>query len=113
METLTDLLPSETKIETLLEDVMENIPENAVVYVFSMSVSEELSGLLKLMDDQGFTVRWIYAPKQHFPHVEDDEPIRMTPVRQKWKPGDLIPLTATYQTNLAELLKSENVLDKA
>ena len=112
MEILTDLQPSGSPVESLVADAMENFPDGAVVYVLTMSASRELRDLLSLMEAQGYSVRWIFAPKQHFPPHEPDEPLRMSMVCLDEHNGDIRPLTATYSINMAQLLKDENVLEK-
>ena len=109
MEALTDLLPSKSKVEEVIADAAENLPDGSVVYVLTMSASRELSELLKLMEAQGFSVQWIFAPKQHFPPRESDEPRRMSVVRVKLDDGDIKPLTASYRTDPVQLLRSDDV----
>lgn len=112
MEILTDLLPSDTPVEELVADAMENFPDGAVVYVLTMSASRELSDLLNLMETQGYSVRWIFAPKEHFPPCEPDEPRRMTVMQPELKKGDVKPLAASYRKDPAQLLRDENVLEE-
>lgn len=112
MEILTDLQPSDTRVEELAADAMENFPDGAVVYVLTMSASRELSDLLNLMEAQGYSVRWIFAPKEHFPPCEPDEPRRMTVIQPEEKTGDVKPLTASYRKDPAQLLRDENVLEE-
>ncbi len=112
MEALTDLQPSKSKVEDVIADAAENLPDGSVVYVLTMSASDELSELLELMEAEGFSVQWIFAPKQHFPPRESDEPRRMSVVRVKQKDGNVKPLTASYRTDLVQLLRSDDVLEE-
>ena len=112
MEILTDLQPSKSRVEDLVADAMENFPDGAVVYVLTMSASRELSGLLKLMETQGISIRWIFAPKQHFPPCEPDEPRRMTPLEPEVEVDGIRPLTASFRKNSAQLLRDEDVLEE-
>ena len=112
MEILTDLQPSKSRVEDLVADAMENFPDGAVVYVLTMSASRELSGLLKLMETQGISIRWIFAPKQHFPPCEPDEPRRMTPLEPEVEVDGIRPLAASFRKNSAQLLRDEDVLEE-
>ena len=109
MEILTDLQPSKSRVEDLVADAMENFPDGAMVYVLTMSGSKELSELLKLMEDQGHCVRWVFAPKQHFPPCEPDEPRRMTLLSPEGNEGGVRPLQASFLVNSAQLLGDEDV----
>ena len=111
MEILTDLQPSKSRVEDLVADAMENFPDGAVVYVLTMSASRELGELLNLMEMQGYSVRWIFAPKQHFPPCEPDEPRRMAAIQPETA-GGVKPLTASFLVNTAQLLRDENVPDE-
>ncbi len=76
-ELLTELQPGSIPLEHLMADVLENLPQNSMLYLLSMSAREPVKGMLRLLEDQEIRLHWICAAKEHFPVISETEPIEM------------------------------------
>lgn len=109
LELLTELQPTKNKVENLLMKILENIPQDAMLYLLTMSESEDLKGMLHLLENQNVQLHWICADKKYFPVISEDEPLEMVlpPAEQRF-PQVFGPRLLTYQTDWKELFQDEN-----
>lgn len=108
LELLTELQPSENKVENLLADVMETIPQNSTLYLLSMTAAPELKAMLSLLEDQNIRLEWVCAAKEYFPFVSDDEPMEMVlPPPEERFPHVFGPRLLTFQSNWENLFRDE------
>lgn len=108
-ELLTELAPSGNKIENLLSDILETLPEGSVVYLLTMSESPELKKMLPLLEDLNIQLQWVCAAKEYFPFVETDEPmVAVLPPPEKRYPAVSGPQLLTFQTEWEGLFQNES-----
>ena len=70
---LLNLQPSELDYPLVLESVAETVPPRSIVYFLSMSV-KAVPDFIGILEEQGCTCFWIYAPPENFPVTEPDKP---------------------------------------
>ena len=110
MELLTEIRPCRNKIENLMADVLESLPQNSVLYMLSMTASPALQGMLRILEDQNIRLQWVCASKEHFPIVSDEDPMEFVlPPENRRFPQVFAPRLLTCQTRFEELFAHENV----
>ena len=111
IELLTELEPSAGSLEELLAEVMESLPQGAVLYLLGMSVTPGIKDMLRLLEDQEIKLQWLHAPKEYFPFIEPDEPRTITIPPSAPAEGD--PHILTFQSNPGELFQNETASKQA
>ena len=107
-ELLTEIRPSENRVEQLLTEVQENLPRGTTLYLLSMSDPPELKKMLTFLEDQDIRLEWICAAKEYFPFVSEDEPMEMVlPAPDQCFPQVFGPRLLTFQTHWKELFRNE------
>ncbi|OQA88520.1 MAG: hypothetical protein BWY31_00384 [Lentisphaerae bacterium ADurb.Bin242] len=112
IELLTELEPSEGSLAEILSEVLESLPQGAVLYLLGMSDAPEIRDMLRLLEDQEIKLQWIHAPKEYFPFIEPDEP-RIITLRPPAEPQEPIPYIMTFQSNPGELFQNEAASEQA
>ena len=108
LELLTEIQPAKNRVETLLAEVLESLTPGSVLYLLGMSVSPELKGLLRLLEDQKIGLQWVCAAKEYFPPVSDDDPMEMLlPAPEERFPQAFAPRLLTFQSRWEELFQNE------
>ena len=109
MELLTELQPCRNKIENLVTDVLEFLPQNSVLYMLSMTASPALQGLLRILEEQNIQLQWVCAAREYFPIVSDEDPMEFVlPPEDRRFPQVFAPRLLTCQTRFEELFAYEN-----
>ena len=106
IELLTELEPSEGSLTEILSDVLESLPQGAVLYLLGMSDAPEVRDMLRILEDLEIKLQWLHAPKEYFPFIEPDEPrtITVRPPAEELEPR---PYIMTFQSNPGELFQNE------
>lgn len=108
MELLTELQPGRNRVENLLADVLESLPRGAVLYLLSMTDSQALRGMLRLLEDQGVRLQWVCADRQYFPVISEDEPVEFAlPPENRRFPQVFGPRLLISLTRFEELFADE------
>ncbi|MBQ9337608.1 MAG: DUF58 domain-containing protein [Lentisphaeria bacterium] len=108
MELLTEIRPGEIPLEHLMADVLENLPQNSMLYLLTMSAREPVKGMLRLLEDQDIRLHWICAAREHFPVITDTEPVEMLlPAEEERFPHVFGPRLMTCLTPWEELFRHE------
>ena len=107
-ELLTELQPGNVPLEHLMADVLENLPQNAMLYLLTMSARDPVKGMLRLLEDQDIRLHWICAAKEHFPVITEIEPVEMLlPAPEERFPQVFGPRLMTCLTPWEELFRRE------
>ena len=108
VSTLTSLKPGRMMFDDLLAEAMDSFPANSIFYCLSMSEPGESRKSLEFLPEHDIEVRWIYAPKQYFPVIDQNEPRVIIPEKLKISklPG-LSPFAATFKTDISAMLRNE------
>ena len=111
MELLTELQPGPNKVDNLLADVLESLPQGAVLYMLTMSDSPALQGMLRILEDQNIQLQWVCAAKDYFPVVSEDEPIEFVlPPEDRRFPKVFGPRLLTCQSHWEDLFRHESAI---
>ena len=112
MELLTEIRPGRNKIEDLVADVLENLPQNSILYMLSMTASAELGKMLRVLEDQNIQLQWVCAFKEFFPIISDEDPIEFVlPPGNRRSPQIFAPRLLTCQTRFKDLFADEKLHD--
>lgn len=112
IELLTEMEPSEGSLTEVLSEVLESIPQGAVLYLLGMSDAPEIRDMLRILEDQEIKLQWIHAPKEYFPFIEPDEP-RTIVLRPPAEPMEPKPYIMTFQTDPGEMFQNEAASEQA
>jgi uncharacterized protein (DUF58 family) len=108
IDALANLEAGKVKFDELLFEAMDSFPDHSIFYCLSMSEPQESRSSLELLSENNIETRWIYAPKQHFPVIDQNEARVIIPGKLKLdKSVSLSPFTATFQTNIPAMLLND------
>lgn len=66
---LVELQPCDMSVEKLLESSLDIVPEDSILYCFTMSASDNLYKYFDQLSSKGIEVKWIFAPPEGFPRI--------------------------------------------
>jgi uncharacterized protein (DUF58 family) len=108
IKTLTDLEPGRVVLDELVNSSMDSFPRSSILYCLTMSEPEKSWKSLEILPEHDIEVRWIYAPKQYFPAIDQNEPRVIIPGKLKINKTPLLsPFAATFRTNISSMLGNE------
>jgi len=113
IEALTELQLSDRDVQELFCEVAEHLRPGDTLFLLTMEQSDELCTMMTQLTNIGVLVNWIYAPAENFPPREPDVPRLLPNRRITINPlSPVEPVVLNFQSDLSELLKSDEPLEK-
>lgn len=66
---LAEIQPNDVSLEKLLEESVNLIPDDSILYCLTMSANENIYKYFDLLSAKGVEIRWFFAPPECFPEI--------------------------------------------
>jgi uncharacterized protein (DUF58 family) len=109
IDTLSNITPQpNVSLTDMLDDELDRLLPNSILYCLSMSEPEGLQTRLDLLTEIGVQVRWIFAPKNCFPTYYPGYPRIIRKKRRSKESGQSVqPWEVNYGTSVSGVLRHE------